>query len=582
MPTCSSSPEAPPPDSATTCDANASRVLEQQRLFEAEKEKELYGAKIDFFTEIAHEVRTPLTLIKGPLEDIMEMNADPKLEKNLHVIHKNTQRLLELIRQLLDFRNVDSNKMRLDFVRFDIPMQLQCIVERFEPTIEKRGLRLTLRPGEGSFQAAADREALTKIVSNLLNNALKYAEHEIEVALEHNGETFSVRVTSDGEKIPIHLSEKIFEPFFRIDRTGQAPGAGIGLPMARSLAQLHKGHLFLDTAAPGNSFVLTLPLVQEQYINLQEQAETLAELPGEETEMLLTDPQEPTETASSEQDYSVLLVEDNAAIQQYLAGRLRRECVVLTASNGAEALEILHNQAVDLVVSDIMMPGMDGMELCRTMKREENLHSIPLVFLTAKNDMTAKIEGLHIGAEAFIEKPFSFSYLRALIFSIMDNRRKEREAFIKRPFVPVHNIRMSKADEEFINRIIALIEEHMTNEQLNVEWLSEASAHKPFEPTAQGQEHHQPLGGGLHPPDTSEKSGPHAAGRETQDQRSVLRRRHHLPVVFQPAVLQTVRHAPARLRKDAQARRTADRRRRRPETRLKAARKAGMHQKDYS
>ena len=153
----------------------------------------------------------------------MEMNADPKLEKNLHVIHKNTQRLLELIRQLLDFRNVDSNKMRLDFVRFDIPMQLQCIVERFEPTIEKRGLRLTLRPGEGSFQAAADREALTKIVSNLLNNALKYAEHEIEVALEHNSETFSVRVTSDGEKIPIHLSEKIFEPFFRIDRTGQAP-----------------------------------------------------------------------------------------------------------------------------------------------------------------------------------------------------------------------------------------------------------------------------------------------------------------------------------------------------------------------
>lgn len=253
----------------------------------------------------------------------MEMNADPKLEKNLHVIHKNTQRLLELIRQLLDFRNVDSNKMRLDFVRFDIPMQLQCIVERFEPTIEKRGLRLTLRPGEGTFQAAADREALTKIVSNLLNNALKYAEHEIEVALEHNNETFSVRVTSDGEKIPIHLSEKIFEPFFRIDRTGQAPGAGIGLPMARSLAQLHKGHLFLDTAAPGNSFVLTLPLVQEQYINLQEQAETLAELPGEETEMLLTDPQEPTETASSEQDYSVLLVEDNAAIQQYLAGRLR-------------------------------------------------------------------------------------------------------------------------------------------------------------------------------------------------------------------------------------------------------------------
>lgn len=116
--------------------------------------------------------------------------------------------------------------MRLDFVRFDIPMQLQCIVERFEPTIEKRGLRLTLRPGEGTFQAAADREALTKIVSNLLNNALKYAEHEIEVALEHNSETFSVRVTSDGEKIPIHLSEKIFEPFSASTARGRLPEPG--------------------------------------------------------------------------------------------------------------------------------------------------------------------------------------------------------------------------------------------------------------------------------------------------------------------------------------------------------------------
>ncbi len=216
------------------------QILEQQRLFEAEKEKELYGAKIDFFTEIAHEVRTPLTLIKGPLEDIMEMNADPKLEKNLHVIHKNTQRLLELIRQLLDFRNVDSNKMRLDFVRFDIPMQLQCIVERFEPTIEK-GASPDAPPRRRLVQAAADREALTKIVSNLLNNALKYAEHEIEVALEHNGETFSVRVTSDGEKIPIHLSEKDFRTLFPHRPHGAGSRAGIGLPMARSLAQLHKG-----------------------------------------------------------------------------------------------------------------------------------------------------------------------------------------------------------------------------------------------------------------------------------------------------------------------------------------------------
>lgn len=450
------------------------QILEQQKLFEIEKEKELYGAKIDFFNEIAHEVRTPLTLIKGPLEDIMEMNTDPKLEKNLQVVQKNTQRLLELIRQLLDFRNVDSNKMRLDFVRFDVPMQLQCIVERFEPTFEKQGLSLTLHLGDESFQATADREALTKIVSNLLNNALKYAEKRVDIQLEHNDQNFSIRVTSDGEKIPMHLSEKIFEPFFRIDRTGQVPGTGIGLPMARSLAQLHKGHLFYDTTAADNSFVLTLPLVQERYINLQEQTEALAEFQNNESEILQAEPQTPPTDSPSEQDYSVLLVEDNAEVLQYIADRLRQECAVLTASDGIEALEILRNQSVDLVVSDIMMPNMNGMELCQAMKADENMHSIPLVFLTAKNDMKAKLDGLHMGAEAFIEKPFSFSYLRALIFSIMDNRRKEREAFVKRPFVPIHNIRMSKADEEFINKVISLIEEHMTNEQLNVEWLADA------------------------------------------------------------------------------------------------------------
>ena len=210
--------------------------------------------------------------------------------------------------------------MRLDFVRFDIPMQLQCIVERFEPTIEKRGLRLTLRPGEGSFQAAADREALTKIVSNLLNNALKYAEHEIEVALEHEQRDL-LGPRDERRREDTHTPErKDFRTLFRIDRTGRLPepasdcrGPLLGPAAQGASVPRHGG---------SGQFVRADPPARTRAIHQSSGTGGNARgTPRRETEMLLADPQEPTETASSEQDYSVLLVEDNTAIQQYLAGR---------------------------------------------------------------------------------------------------------------------------------------------------------------------------------------------------------------------------------------------------------------------
>jgi signal transduction histidine kinase/DNA-binding response OmpR family regulator len=442
------------------------QMVEQQRLFETEKEKELYRSKINFFNEIAHEVRTPLTLINAPLEDVIEMNSDPKIDKNLKTISKNTRRLLELTHELLDFKNVDASKIRVEYRAVDILSLVVEVIERFEPSILKRGKTLLFDQGGNGFLATVDRDAVTKIMSNLLSNAMKYAASRISVSVYNNGNWFSIKVASDGEKIPVHLADRIFEPFYRMDTVSSIPGTGIGLSLSRSLAQIQKGNLFLDVNSEhkDNIFVLTLPIQAAGATTPPESADS--------SEQLLPDP-ETASVSTIDNGYKVLLAEDNNSLRDYLADRLRESCIVMTATNGVEALKILKTQSFDVVVSDIMMPEMDGMELCRRMKHDENLQYTPVVFLTARGDIQAKIDGLQEGAEAFVEKPFSFAYLRALIFSIMDNRKKEREAFAKLPFAPVSDIKINAADREFIDKVIDTIYKNITDENLNVESLAD-------------------------------------------------------------------------------------------------------------
>lgn len=443
------------------------QMEENQKLFEIEKEKELYESKVSFFTEIAHEVRTPLTLINGPLETIEEMGIqDQKLNKNLNVIAQNTKRLLDLTGQLLDFQKIGASKFELKFETVDVTALLNETIARFEPTILQKKKELSLRIPEEKIVAAVDKEAITKILSNLLNNALKYAYHTILVELKQEKDTFTVRVVSDGEKIPQTSSQQIFEPFYQLEKKKDAArmGVGIGLPLARSLATLHNGCLYLDTDQPENVFILSIPLNKEGVQQLIEKAvEQHTEVLDEET--------------STENDtmkgYTLLLVEDNESMMSFIKERLETLFTVETARNGQEALEVLRSNHIDLVISDIMMPVMTGWELCKEIKSDMDLCHIPVIFLTAKNDLESKINGLKIGAEAYVEKPFSFNFLKTQILSLLSNRRKEREAFSKRPFFPVHNMQMNKADEEFMNKVIQIIQENIADENFNVERMAD-------------------------------------------------------------------------------------------------------------
>lgn len=438
---------------------------EKQALFSIKKEKELYESKVEFFTEIAHEIRTPLTLINGPLETIRETEIeDPKLNKNLTVIAQNTKRLLNLASQLLDFQRIDAQKLTLNYEKTDIVELVKEITDRFEPTIMLNNKNLFIDIPERKITGLIDKEAVTKIISNLLTNAMKYANQNIQLKLTCTDTHFSVRVTSDGKKIPVEFSEQIFEPFYRMERNMQeAKGIGIGLSLSRSLALLHRGKLYLDIQDEKNAFELVIPLTRKE--TEEEPAIRKETSPKEPAEEII-------ESIESEQ-YTLLLVEDNEEMIDFIADRLREDFQVEVARQGEEALEILKETYVDLVISDVMMPVMDGWELCKAIKTDINLCHIPIIFLTAKNDLQSKINGLKLGAEAFVEKPFSYDHLKVQILSLLENRRKEREAFTKKPFFPVRNMQLNKSDEEFMNKVIEIIEQNITQESFNVERMAE-------------------------------------------------------------------------------------------------------------
>ncbi len=442
------------------------QMEERQVVFEIEKEKELYESKVDFFTEIAHEIRTPLSLINAPLEAIQEMEVkDTKMMKYISVMAQNTKRLLELTGQLLDFQKVGANKLTMKFERVDIKALLKDVMARFEVTFNLNKKEFSQQLIEEEVWAAVDREAIIKIVSNLLNNALKYSNQNTRVELSKDEDNFTIRVISDGAKIPLEAGEHIFEPFYQVEKKeGPRNGVGIGLSLARSLALLHKGALFLDSGEhEENVFVLTIPLTREGEWTDSDRALQ------QDIEVL----DEDTSIATGIHGYTVLLVEDNENMLAFLHERLQENFAVEIARNGAEALEILKGGSIDLIVSDIMMPVMDGYQLCQKVKSDLELSHIPLIFLTAKNDINSKINGLKYGAEAYVEKPFSFHYLKEQILSLLDNRRRERDAFSKRPFFSVNNMQMNKSDEDFMNRVIELIEENITDDSFTVERMAD-------------------------------------------------------------------------------------------------------------
>lgn len=420
-------------------------------------EKEIYHTKINFFTTIVHEIRTPLTLIKAPLDKELEKNRS----ENLLLVEKNVDRLQNLCTQLLDFRKMESDQLQLNFVKTNLPDMLKGILYRFSAQILDNGMVCEDNLDSIDLEAPVDREAFTKIVSNLLNNAVKYGSKYIKVELTSDKDNLYFSVYNDGERITESDRSKIFNMFYRTDSVGNATGNGIGLSFCRSLAEMHNGKLELVDDNDYTHFRLTLPLKQEVVFSIES-------LSDEFTEDEVGNVDIPVNG-----EVTILVVEDEPELRAFLKDSLSETYRVLTASNGAQAMDIIEKTSVSLVVTDIMMPKMDGCELCRAIKNRIDFCGIPVVMLTSKNTVESRLDGYMAGAEEYIEKPFSMKYLSARIAIILEKKKKEAETHYNSQTTINIDRLVDNSDRVLIEKFRSIVEENLTNDKLDIPFLCE-------------------------------------------------------------------------------------------------------------
>jgi signal transduction histidine kinase/DNA-binding response OmpR family regulator len=454
---------------------------EMVRLSE-EKEKEVRDARLNFFTMIAHEIRTPVSLIIGPLEQIKKEwqqsplashtpkttdGAESPIASHLEVIDRNAHRLLELVNQLLDFRKVEQQQLVMHFAPQNIYDIVQSVSVRFEPTFSQGGKRFTVDCEDRQLTAIVDREAITKVISNLLTNAVKYTKDEVLLAcqIDPGEELFRIVVTDNGVGIREEDQKRIFDPFFQAQ--GNKPGTGIGLNIVRNIVEQHHGTISVTSElGKGSSFVVTLPISQPLE-NLEQPSEPQ---PNDAASPTYSEPQH--EEASTQLPV-VLVVDDSADMVEFLSASLRQHYRIVTAGDGVEALRQLSQHEASIIISDVMMPRMDGTEFCRQVRRNPMTSHIPFVMLTAKTDDDSKVAGMDVGADAYIEKPFSVQYLEACIRNMLDQRRRLIEKFSTQPLEPVTEIASNPTDNVFLTKMNKVIEENFSNPELNVNFLAE-------------------------------------------------------------------------------------------------------------
>lgn len=465
------------------------RYQQKQIIADNQREKDIYNAKIEFFTDIAHEIRTPLILINGPLEAILEEEKieSPSIRKNMLIMEQNVKRLLELINQLLDFRKIDERKFVLDFKNTNLNELVENTVNRFLPMAEQKEKSMHLSLPESILTANIDPESFIKIISNLINNSLKYSDKNIQIKLYASEDNIvHIKVINDGAPIPADLSKKIFEPFYRTTKESHIPGSGIGLSLASNLAKLNHAELILDTTEQLTTFILSVPIEEQldkpntdQKPHAIEEKHIVAGMKENKAEPISYKSEEDIENTEIEEEeknqkeHNILIVEDEPDVLSYLSNRLGEFLNIYTATNGKEAMKVLNDQYINLILSDMIMPEIDGLELCQKVKSNDDLAQIPFILLTAKTDIDNKLKSLEIGADAYIEKPVAFKYLYKHIMMLLKNREKEKKAFLNKPFFPVQKMKVSKNDEKFLNRIIEIIQNDLTNPELNVKNLAD-------------------------------------------------------------------------------------------------------------
>ncbi|HEU4554555.1 MAG TPA: two-component regulator propeller domain-containing protein [Chitinophaga sp.] len=452
--------------------------IEQERQ-QAQRMHELDALKIRFFTNISHEFRTPLSLIITPLEKIIKNTQETGVKGQLELIQRNARRLLNLVNQLLDFRKMEVQEIKLHTTEGDIVAFIQELTASFSDLSEKKQVRLNFHTSVGSLVMSYDADKIEKIIFNLLSNAFKFTpEHghvTVGLQLSDDGRQLIIQVKDTGIGMPLEQQERIFERFFQHEGQGSLlnQGSGIGLSITREFVKLHGGTITVDSAPEmGSCFTIQLPVKTNAALPVPVTEITAA---GAHTVQTPSAPAPaPVIPVRTGKKPLVLLVEDNEDFRFYLKDNLGLHYQVATAENGQSAWNILQHSLPDLVVSDISMPVMDGLELCRRIRGNQRTAHIPIILLTARTTEADQLEALERGATDFITKPFSFEVLLSRIRNLIAQQVTLKKSLREKITVNPSEVAISSADEQFIQQALQVVEKHLSDPDFSVEDLSRA------------------------------------------------------------------------------------------------------------
>lgn len=446
----------------------------QQAQNQLAAQKQLEEMKYRFFTNISHELRTPLTLIIAPLESLLKKEENPDTRKQLKTIDRNAHNLLSLVNQLLDFRRIEMKGETLALETFNLKDMLSRIYESFLPMSEEKNIRFDFHCHPETFLITADSPKIEKVVNNLLSNAFKFTPQGGHVTLKaypepsDGREMAVIQVEDDGIGIPAEEQEHIFERFHQANSHKDNTGSGIGLNVAKEYVQLHNGKIEVSSVpGKGSCFTVRIPVGKISHVP----SELLPKVPQQENPV----DNSPLPVGSIVLP-TILLVEDNDEFRHYLQEELSRHFTVLEASDGEEGETVALQQKPDIIITDLMMPKMDGIELCKRIKHNIEVSHIPVILLTASASVENEERGYKEGADAYMTKPFKWEILTARIHNLLAQRRQQQNEFKQNAEAEAKDVTISPADEEFLNKALRFVEKNMDNSEYSVDELSDDMA----------------------------------------------------------------------------------------------------------
>ncbi|MFW6245918.1 MAG: hybrid sensor histidine kinase/response regulator transcription factor [Tangfeifania sp.] len=451
--------------------------------------------KLKFFTNISHEFRTPLTLILGPLEKLLNNgNIQKDIHHQLALIHRNTLRLLRLVNEIMDFRKIETGRMKLHVTKNDMAGFVHDIYFSFNDLAKRNQIDYVFKCGHENINGWFDRDKVEKIIFNLISNAFKFTppggEIIVEIDKDETGNDSGgqdsatnavIKVIDNGRGISKEHLARIFDRFYQVE-SNTSPvwqGSGIGLSFIKNLVEIHYGNINVESEKwKGTTFTVTLPVSKEVFNkneiidslyadeNFIAPLRTISDIDENQLQQNIAHQQKSHKP-------SVLLIEDNADVRLYIREEINHDYQVLEAENGKEGLELANSNHIDLIVSDIMMPEMDGLELCKQIKTNLDTSHIPVILLTARTSDDYKLKGLEIGADDYVFKPFNATVLSARIKNLIESRKKLKQQFSRDLSLTPKDLTVTSPDEKFLTKTLEIVEKNMSDSEFNVDRMVE-------------------------------------------------------------------------------------------------------------